>query len=59
VDEAARRVSILEDELVVACQARDEVEEKFPCVAAQAAMADQQQEAAEEQCERLVHELTF
>jgi dGTP triphosphohydrolase len=58
-DEAAWRVSVLEDKLVATRPAQDATKEKFPSVAAQAVMAHRRWEATEEQCECLVHELTL
>jgi hypothetical protein len=61
-DEATRateRVSILGDQFVTMCQAKDAVEEKILSLVSEVALANQRQEVAEEQCERLVHELTL
>jgi hypothetical protein len=58
-DEAAQRVFVLEGELMAACQAQDVAEGKFLSLSAQVAVAEWQRVAAEEQCEHLVHELTF
>jgi hypothetical protein len=58
-DVAAQRVSALEGELVATHQTCDVVKEKFSSLVAKAAVAEQRRVAIEEQCERLVHELTL
>jgi hypothetical protein len=58
-DMVARRVSILGGELVTMRRAWDVAVEKLPCLAAKAAATNQLLVVVEEQCERLVHELTL
>jgi dihydroxyacetone kinase-like predicted kinase len=59
VVEAAQRVFALGDELVAACRAWEAIEDKILSLVAKMVTADQQQEATEEQCECLLHELTL
>ena len=59
VSEAAQRVSTLEGELVAMRRARDTVEEKILSLVAKTAAAERRWVAAEEQCERMVHEQSF
>jgi hypothetical protein len=54
-----KSIFALEDELMVARRAWDVGEEKIPSLAAKMVAPDQHQEATEEQCEHLVHDLTF
>jgi hypothetical protein len=58
-DKANQRASALWGKLVAAHREWDVAEEKVLSLATEAAMANQQQEATEEQCGRLAQELTF
>jgi hypothetical protein len=59
VNVAAQRVFILEGKLVATCRAQDTAEGKLPSLATKVAAANRQRVAVEEQCERLVHDLTL
>jgi hypothetical protein len=54
-----RRVSFLDGELVATCQARDAAEEKFPDLVEKVAASNRRWVAVEEQCKRLVSEVTL
>jgi hypothetical protein len=58
-DEAVRRVSLLEGELVAVRRARDIAEVKLLSLIDKATAANGWREEAEEQCEHLVEELTL
>jgi hypothetical protein len=57
--EPTQRVFALEGKLVAARQAQDATEEKILSLVANTVVVEWQQLATEEQCERLVHELTL
>jgi hypothetical protein len=58
-DQATQRVSTFEGELVATRRARDVAEEKFLSLSSNADATVRRQEVVEEQCKRLVHELTL